>query len=605
MLIDQNIDILIKNNKHWIGNKENITQPIHYLMTDIELNVEYFENNTGKIYEVKDVYDDNFQINKELRQIIFIIGMNSLKEIEELYRKKHEDTYIIVIEPSLSIFNYNLNFKDLSIFKDEKIFLFADDDITMINEFLRIIFSDFKMLCLLKNSEVYLTYFYRHFEIQKAKNCVKDIKEIIRSMVLSYGNDVKDSLIGLKQNLDNLKFIPNSRNPLGVKDKLKGYPAIVVAAGPSLNNNIQHLKSAQGKSVIIAVDTIISRLLSEGIIPDFVCSVERDHLTYEYFYKDKNFPKTVTLVGPLLLDTQVFETFKGEFLLPFRTEVKEYQWLQHKLEIDGDVGMLMGMSCAHVAFGVAHLLGCSPITLIGQDLAYGESVTHASGTLYDDVTKRVMNTKDDEIVEGYYGTPVRTTKIWTMFRNWYENKILMLNLDVINATEGGAKIKHTRQLSLKEMIDVYCKQEIPSVYDLVVASDKYKIDVENVKKSFEKEIEAFESFNLQCTQMIYLLRKLEINEDSIQTKKQQLLQSLSVTDALVERLMLHPLLTHNLQSVIIQYMWNKNSISDSFTVENLLLKRKYQLKVLEPIAGTISEVVDYLKESLEKSIVEG
>lgn len=43
------------------------------------------------------------------------------------------------------------------------------------------------------------------------------------------------------------------------------------------------------------------------------------------------------------------------------------------------------MSCAHVAFGFAEHIGASPIVLLGQDLAFGDSEeeSHADGTIYD------------------------------------------------------------------------------------------------------------------------------------------------------------------------------------------------------------------------------
>ena len=51
-------------------------------------------------------------------------------------------------------------------------------------------------------------------------------------------------------------------------------PAIIVAAGPSLNKNIKELKRAKGKAFIIAVDTAIKPLASEKIIPDMFAIVD-------------------------------------------------------------------------------------------------------------------------------------------------------------------------------------------------------------------------------------------------------------------------------------------------------------------------------------------
>lgn len=600
MIVDVNIDILIKNSDHWIGDFKEASDILKPIINDNENSIEYFKNQNGEIYAVKDKYDESFQFNNKLKQVVFIIGINSMKEIEKLYKEKHSETYFIVIEPNLSMFNYNLNNKDFSVFSDNKVLLFADENIAKLTPFLSSILNGNQISRYIKNSQIYVNYFYRNFEIKKAIDLIKIINETTRNVVTTFGNDIKDSLIGLEHCLKNLKFLNESRNPDFLRDKFNGKPAIVVAAGPSLNKNIQYLKSAQGKAVIVAVDTIIPKLVEEGIIPDFVCSVERGPLVYEYFYKDKNFPKNTVLVGPLVLDTRVFDSFKGEMLLPFRTEVNEFRWLKNILGIEGNVGSLMGLSCAHVAFGVAHLLGCSPIILTGQDLAYGETdkETHASGTHYDNIKNNSVNNVYEH-AEGYYGGTVRTTKIWQLFKYWYEGKINNLNLHVINATEGGVKINYTIQMSLKEVISEYCIAEIPSVYDCIKAADKYKIELEQIANAFSKEAEAFEEFNSQCVRMLYFLRNLEITEETVETKKGQIVQALSVVEALVQRLSKHQLLSHNLQSTILQYYWNINSVTDENTLDNLLLRRHYQLKALEPIVGTIAEIADYLKESID------
>lgn len=51
-------------------------------------------------------------------------------------------------------------------------------------------------------------------------------------------------------------------------------PAIVVSAGPSLNNNIMELKKAVGKAFIIAVDTAVKPLVKAGIIPDMFAMLD-------------------------------------------------------------------------------------------------------------------------------------------------------------------------------------------------------------------------------------------------------------------------------------------------------------------------------------------
>ena len=52
-------------------------------------------------------------------------------------------------------------------------------------------------------------------------------------------------------------------------------------------------------------------------------------------------------------------------------------------ELTGCGGLPMSGSVSTVAFGLARLLGCSPIVLVGQDLAYSGGRTHAAGTGYE------------------------------------------------------------------------------------------------------------------------------------------------------------------------------------------------------------------------------
>ena len=56
----------------------------------------------------------------------------------------------------------------------------------------------------------------------------------------------------------------------------KGKPAVVVAAGPSLNKQIKWLKKVENKVLIVACDTGLGILLKHQIVPHIVTALERD-----------------------------------------------------------------------------------------------------------------------------------------------------------------------------------------------------------------------------------------------------------------------------------------------------------------------------------------
>lgn len=65
-----------------------------------------------------------------------------------------------------------------------------------------------------------------------------------------------------------------------LENKLKGQPAIIVSAGPSLEKNIDQLDGYNG--CIIAVGTIYKELRRRGITPDFVVSLDYHPISGRY-----------------------------------------------------------------------------------------------------------------------------------------------------------------------------------------------------------------------------------------------------------------------------------------------------------------------------------
>lgn len=591
-----NIDALSQSELHWIGEKKDNSYPLYRAKENARQ--EYFEDKEGRILLLEDEYDKENKVQPYKRELLFVLGINSIHELREIYRHKNKGSIMIVVEPNLSFFDHVFTTKNLNLFKNKDAILFADDKMNLA-EFLQPLLHDINILALIKNISFYMTNYYRKYGIDEAMDCVRIIKQATRSIVIAMGNDVLDSLQGLEQNLINIPYIRKSKNPEYMKSKFENLPAILVAAGPSLNKNIQDIKKAEGKAVIIAVDTILTKLLDEGIIPDFVCSIERIDLVYDYFYKDKNIPETVTLVGPPLLDPRIFEEYKGLLMLPFRTEVNEYRWLQRALAIPGDIGMQMGLSCANVAFGLAMHLGCSPIIMTGQDLAYGDTEeTHASGTTYDNKETKRDTTKDD-IVEGYFGGEVKTTHIWTTFKSWFENQIVENNLKVINATEGGAKIYHTEQLSLNETIQKYCTSPIQNVYKLIEKTPSYQINDEIMKENFLDQYKYMSIFREKCLHYYTNLDAMVIENMTFIKKQGSLKVELDKIFELTKEIQMNQLLMHNMQAILLRFLVNHSSIEDILSVKNYKRHRDIRIRFIGSVIVTVTKLEQYLGNVLK------
>ncbi|MEK4698578.1 6-hydroxymethylpterin diphosphokinase MptE-like protein [Solibacillus sp. FSL R7-0668] len=599
MYIDRNIERLQNNLYHWISPAENISPKYNYITT-ID-GKDYFENIDGGIIEINKVFDETQKGIPLMRQMVIAFGISSRSELNKLYKTLNDTSVLLIIEPNPELFSYALNNEDLNVFEKSNVVLFVDNNLDNLQPFFLDILGEFNYFSLVNNMAFYLNSFYRQNDGKMIKEIIQKIRQIVRARIQIIGNSIEDGLDGLENNLKNIEYLIESKNPAEIYKKFKNKPAIVISAGPSLEKNIQDLREAKGKAILIAVDTILTKLLNQGVIPDFVCSVERIEKVYDYFYKGKNIPKEVTLVGPTVLDPRIFSELKGNWILPFRTEVSESNWLQAMTKTNGNVGLLMGASCAHVAFGFAVHLGASPIILVGQDLAYGTDFenTHVSDTIYDKLEKQKVKIEELDETEGYYGGIVKTTKVWMMFKQWFEIKILEFNLNVINATEGGAKIANTQQFPLKEALFQYCKDDLESVYEYVKSMGTYGISVEDLIESIDSEINYFNEIMKEARTSYLEVEKIEISAQNL-TKHVRTIQNVTdVFNEFVIKTTKHPLISHNIQGFVLKTSWDLSAIDDVISVKNLAAKKAVQIKYYIVIISTCEKIIDLLQETVK------
>lgn len=597
-LIDRNIDVLSQNSDHWIRTHSENEFPLKLIRKDEEGNDIIYNNSQTLV--LRNVFDKSSQPNYLKRELIFVLGVISAEEIRELVRTMSKESFLIIIEPNNDFFTYALSEKDLSIFESPNVILFADD-LNNLSLFLDKIFST-NLLYYLKCIKFYFTYFYRQYNVDKCIEVVKLIKETVKYKTMMYGNSIEDSLTGFRHNMKNIEYLARSKDVSQLKNSFKNVPAIVVAAGPSLNKNIEQLKDIKNNAVIIAVDTIAQRLCDEGIIPDFICSIERDRETYTYFYENKTYPAETTLVAPLVLYPKIFEEFQGDIIIPTRQNVGEFIWLQEIFGISGDNSISIGQSCAHVAFGFAEHIGASPIVLIGQDLAFGSEAeqTHAAGTIYDDeeLANKFPIVQEGILVEGYYGIDVQTTNTWNNFRKWFEVEIYKGDLDVINATEGGAKISYTHQLSLKEVSEKYCSEEIKPIKEVLENIAEYPLNEIQMKVVLQEQKDLFSKMKLEFEHQLRVIRSLKIAHKDSEKDLVKTLNKLSNTDPFYEYVIGNLLLRHNLQPILISSFWDLYSLEQVLSFTNLNRNKEIQVEFLTASVYVIGEIVRILEDNL-------
>ncbi|MBR5336524.1 MAG: motility associated factor glycosyltransferase family protein [Lachnospiraceae bacterium] len=429
---------------------------------------------------------------------ILMFGIGNGSFLTEVDKKARDDVKIYIHEPSLKIFLKCIEEIDLShIFENREIVISLDDN-TSYEEIASIVSG-----CInIANLEFTKRYILPGY-ISLYPGEVKKYLEIIRkpmdreitnqATTASFSNIISGSL------LYNAMYLPDCNTTYQLANVIpRDIPAIIVAAGPSLDKNIKDLKRAKGKAFIIAADTAMRPLLKEGIVPDMFAVVDpAKPLELVEVPGAENIPLVTSVYSSQKI--LAFHTGKKFF---FDEGVTFINKLFEERNIDFK-NLTCGGSVATLAFSLAYVLGIDRIILIGQDLALSGNKDHASGTApgeesFRDLSEEEAKKKKDfwtqhGFVDGEIDTTgfimvpgnveemVPTKSNLKMYLNWYEDQIkgckgYRPDLKVINATEGGARIEGTDVMTLNEAIDEYCGREVD-----------IKSLIDNIPPAFVKE----------------------------------------------------------------------------------------------------------------------
>lgn len=310
-------------------------------------------------------------------------------------------------------------------------------------------------------------------------NCMKAIREASKDVLTHYGNCPNDSLIGIDNTFVNIDEIVKWPGIKDLKDKFKGKPGVVVSTGPSLSKNIDLLKGLENKAVIACPDASMQVMKSHGLKPHLVTSLERVPNSAKLFDNiDENDAKDVYFSGVPVLHPLTYKNWPGERIVVYRA-FATFEWL------DVDKGVVdIGPSAGNMAFELLEYLGCDPIILIGQDLAFSDDdKTHAKGSRFGEKEERPVY-KQTLMVPGNYKPEVKTIRVWETFRRAYVRAVNRTNSKVINATEGGAKIEGTELMTFQEAINQYINKDVDTLS--VIRENLNKPDAAEIKEVREK-----------------------------------------------------------------------------------------------------------------------
>lgn len=306
--------------------------------------------------------------------------------------------------------------------------------------------------------------------------------EYYRTLLEELENYFNESRINLRtQNIhsklyyknvfSNFETVVSSPGITSLKECLSGLPAVICSAGPSLDKNIQLLKSARERFFLIAVATALKPLLHNGIQPDIVISIDPDEQTIKAYDFLADTSDTWLVYSPAV-PSAIPKAFANR-RVTFDSEVYLAEWLKKHTEEKGYLGKIS--SVAHSAFKLAQFLACSPIILVGQDLSFHKQRLHCRHSFYYDESMHLVNQwkplsylnrmkylkYGPNLIDttDLFGCRVSSSLALESYNHIF-SKSFDASQTIINATEGGVPISGIDNLPLREALHIYCKKPI-------------------------------------------------------------------------------------------------------------------------------------------------
>ncbi|EAL4615766.1 motility associated factor glycosyltransferase family protein [Campylobacter jejuni] len=489
-LLEKNIQALLSGVNEPLGNKL----------------LNFIQNKTCSRFNI----DENLNIYDKIHNVFMYENLE--EEINFFYQSILEKTprypfvCIYGIGNALLIKNLAKHYKHLFVFESEiELFILALSTIDLSEELkickivlfdcaaedlefqIAMIFDQQSILEYLSLYEMFFnaSYYLRFYEKQIVflnEVCLKTIGVAIRNADISCFLP----LLVYGQFLQNIPFmlesIPFQRILSERKNKFDN--AIVVSAGPSLSKQLPLLKAYQDKAVIFCADGALSMLEKEGIVPDYVTNLDCRDLAMKFFQNKENLKQSIIALE-CATHPNVVRSLKAENCMIVLRNKALYQ----RFNLN-DFGYIdTGTHVSHFSYTLALALGFKNIIMIGQDLAFDEEGnSHSKGFSYGEKYEGGANI-DKFKIPAYAGKgEVLTHTTWNDYRIKLEYLFACNDQKAkfYNATEGGARINFTEELSFKECCEKLLTKEKPQ-FELPKSLTKNRSDKLLVK--FKEKIQ--------------------------------------------------------------------------------------------------------------------
>lgn len=410
----------------------------------------YIHSKYNPIREAEAIIEEYEDIDPNSSVIFYGVGLGYHIDI---FLTQHPDVNYYIYEPIPEIlYTYlsNKEIKELPSKKLKKMVTGTDKQIiySFLNEYISKATGEVTMIVLPQ---------YKNLFQEEYKSFLGIYKEVAANKkngaVTEYAFQ-KRWIINSMKNFKEVLSTPNIL--LERKGYFNGKPVLLVAAGPSLNEEIENIRYIKENKLayIFSVGSAINTLILHGIYPDAACTYDPAEINKVVFEKVKDMGiSEIPMIFGSSVGYETLENYKGNkyHMLTSQDTVSAY-YLKSREDINIDI-VFDAPSIAVITLQLLYKLGFSTIILVGQNLAYKNEKMYSEGINYDYLENLPNSQEKGIMINDVYGNEVLTDEGFNRMRQQMELYIGEFEgVSVINTTKGGAHIEGTIFMELEKVI---------------------------------------------------------------------------------------------------------------------------------------------------------
>jgi hypothetical protein len=251
--------------------------------------------------------------------------------------------------------------------------------------------------------------------------------------------------------INNLDYISEAQDVGSLTDIFKEYPVLLLAAGPSLDNILPHIKELQKRFIIVSVDTSTPVIIKNGCVPDFTVVVDPQYWNTRHL--DRVDLQDTILMSESSTHPGIFRKNHNKLffcgsLFPLGIFIEKYVGRRKRLGAGGSVST--------TAWDFCRLLSKGEIISGGLDLGFPNSNTHFHGSFFEETIHttssrlkpletsafRYLSSGNTFFSNNNTGSKTLTDQRLGIYVKWFEEQIKVGKIsNVWNISPLGIRIK--------------------------------------------------------------------------------------------------------------------------------------------------------------------